>query len=203
MIIHNVEQNSQEWLDARRGIVTASAISDVLSKGRGSAPSKTRYAYMMKLLAERVAIDQINEFQGNRYTERGHILEPEARALYAFINDCEPQEVGFITNDEKTAGASPDSLINDDGCMEIKSKMPAIHLPVLFSQEVPKEHEPQIQTQLWIAEREWCDFVSYCPNLPLVQVRVYRDEARIKEIAKAVDDFNNELNDLEQKIRSM
>ena len=180
MIIHNVEQNSQEWLDARRGIVTASAISDVLSKGRGNAPSKTRYTYMMKLLAERVAIDQINEFQGNRYTERGHVLEPEARALYAFINDVEPQEVGFITNDEKTAGASPDSLINDDGCMEIKSKMPAIHLPVLFSQEVPKEHEPQIQTQLWIAEREWCDFVSYCPSLPLVQVRVYRDEARIK-----------------------
>ena len=131
------------------------------------------------------------------------MLEPEARTLYAFLNDVEPQEVGFITNDAGTVGASPDSLVGNDGCMEIKSKMPAIHLPVLLSNEVPKEHIPQIQTQIWVAEREWCDFVSYCPKLPLVQIRIYRDAEKIKEIAEAVDVFNSELNELEHKIRSM
>ncbi|HEC73151.1 MAG TPA: exonuclease [Methylophaga aminisulfidivorans] len=199
MIIYNSEQGSEQWFIDRNGIPTASGVTKVLAKGKG----KTKYTYMMELLADRLGLDSDSKFQGNADTERGHEHEPEARTLYGFENDVAPKLVGFITDDNRTAGASPDSLIGDSGLLEIKSKKAHIHLPILLSGKVPTEHIPQVQMQLWIAEREWCDFVSYCPGLKLETIRVYRDEVKIKEIAKAVDEFNNELNELEQKIRSM
>jgi putative phage-type endonuclease len=202
MITHDVEQNSDAWFKARQGIVTASSINKVLSKGRGKSPSVTRHEYMMKLLAERVTdIEDVERFTGNTHTERGHIQEPEARTMYSFLNDVEPELVGFVTTDDGLLGASPDSLLGDKGCLEIKSKLPHIHLPVYLSQELPKEHEPQVQTQLYVAEREWCDFISYWPGLPLVQIRVNRDEERIKEIVEAVNKFNEELFEYEQKVK--
>lgn len=204
MIIHDVEQGSPEWFAARSGIPTASEISSVLAKGRSkNEPSKTRYNYMMKLLSERLTGEVLDGFAGNSHTERGHIHEPEARALYGFLNDVEPLAVGFITNDDRTCGASPDSLVNDDGINEIKSKLPHIHLPVLLSQQVPTEHVLQIQTELWISEREWCDFISYWPELPLVVVRVNRDEEKIGQIAEAVKIFNDELFELEKQVKAM
>lgn len=204
MIIHDCEQGTPEWLAARFGIVTASEIKTVMSKGRSkNAPSKIRADYMMKLLSERVTGERSDGFAGNRNTERGHVHEPEARALYGFLNDVDPEPVGFITDDMRTCGASPDSLVGLSGLNEIKSKLPHIHIPVMLTNEVPAEHLPQIQTQLWIAEREWCDFISYWPELPLVVIRVYRDEAAIKSISEAVDIFNEELNQLEQTVRAM
>lgn len=204
MIIHNVEQNTPEWFEARRGIVTASAVGDVMSKGRSkNAPSIVRTKYMMKLAAERIGCESADTFTGNRHTERGHNLEPKAREMYAFLNDIEPELVGFITNDERTAGASPDALIGDNGTMQIKTKLPELHIPLLLNQELPKEHEPQVQTEIAIAEREFCDFVCYWPALPLVQIRVYRDEKRIKEIFEAIDKFNDELAGVVEKIKAM
>lgn len=199
MIVYNSIQGTEQWFADRLGIPTASCATKVLAKGKG----KTRYSYMMELLADRMMFDAGNKFQGNADTERGTELEPEARALYAFENDVEPEQVGFITDDDRTAGASPDSLVGANGLIEIKAKIAHIHLPVLLTNKVPTEHLPQVQMQIWIAEREWCDFVSYCPGLPLVTIRVNRDEAKIKEIAEEIKKFNDELSDLEAKLRSM
>src|SRR6185369_16291184 len=123
--------------------------------------------------------------------ERGHDQEPAARELYAFQTDLEPQAVGFIKNG--SVGCSPDSIVGDKGMVEIKTKLAHLHLDVLLGDVVPNEHMAQIQGQLWVAEREWCDFVSYCPKLPLFVKRVHRDEAFIERIAKAVDLFEREL----------
>jgi len=77
--------------------------------------------------------------------------------------------------------------------LEIKTKLAHLHLDVLLGDAVPGEHVAQIQGQLWVAEREWCDFVAYCPKLPLFVKRVYRDDEYIGRIQKAVDLFEREL----------
>lgn len=192
------DQNSPEWFTARLGIPTASEFATVMAKGKGSADSKTRKTYMLKLIGERLT-GEPTESYSNAHMERGKVMEEEARNAYAFQTDNEPELVGFIRNGEK--GASPDSLIGTDGLLEIKTKLPHLQLAVLLANELPAEHKAQVQGQIWVAEREWCDFCSYWPGLPVFITRVYRDDAYIKELSDGVDKFLSEMNDLQEQIK--
>lgn len=199
MQIFNCEQGSAEWFEARRGIPTASEFATVMAKGKAGAESKTRRTYMMKLAGEILTGELMDSFS-NVHTDRGKEMEPDARNLYAFMRDCEPELVGFIRNGSK--GGSPDSLVGNDGMLEIKTALPHIQVDRLLLGRVPPEHVAQCQGNLWIAEREWIDFASYWPKLPLFVTRAHRDEAYIKELSAAVDQFNEELAELVERVRS-
>ena len=99
--------------------------------------------------------------------------------------------LGIILNHE--VGYSPDSLVGDNGLLEIKTKLPKFQIEVLLSGEIPAEHVAQCQGGLWASEREWIDFVSYWPGMPLFVKRAYRDETMIRTIAKRVEAFYEEL----------
>lgn len=190
MQIMDCEQGSPEWFAARAGIPTASQFSTVMASGRGGAESKTRRTYMLKLAGEIITGDPMDSFS-NAHTERGHEMEPEARNFYAFLHDVDPQLIGFIRNGN--AGASPDSLIGENGLLEIKTKLPHLLIDVTLRGEFPTDHKAQCQGQLWIAEREWIDLICYWPKMEPFIARAYRDEEYIKQLARAVDQFNDEL----------
>jgi hypothetical protein len=188
--IINCEQGSPEWFAARAGIPTASEFATVMAKGKGGADSKTRRTYMLKLIGERLTGQPMESFS-NVHMERGKAMEDEARDLYAMVSGNDPQPVGFMRRGE--AGASPDSLIDTDGLLEVKTKLPHLQIEVLLAKRLPPEHVAQVQGQLWISGRSWLDFVSYWPGLPLFTVRVQRDETYIATIKTEVDDFLGEL----------
>ena len=52
-------------------------------------------------------------------------------------------------------GASPDGLIGQDGVLEIKCPVYRIH------DSVPKHYMPQVQAEMEMTARSWCDFVSF------------------------------------------
>lgn len=192
--IIDCDQNSPEWISARLGIPTASKFATVMAKGEG----KTRSEYMRKLAGEILTEEPAESFT-SVHTERGHEMEDIARREYAFITNHEPFQVGFIRNGNK--GASPDSLIGENGGLEIKTAMPHIQIDRLERDRLPPEHKAQVQGNLWVSEREWWDFVSYWPKLPVLTVRVYRDEEYIKTMAEEVDRFNDELAELVERVR--
>ena len=186
-------QGSEEWARLRLGIPTASAFSAVLAKGEG----KTRRTYLMKLLGERFTGEPAENYS-NHHMERGKEMEGEARRLYSFVHDAELTAVGFVRNGN--AGCSPDSLIGDAGMLEIKTKMAHLQLEALFADKLPPEHQAQVQGGLWVAEREWCDFASYWPRLPLFVKRVHRDDKFIEHLAAEVARFNDELDTLTEML---
>lgn len=194
--IIDVEQGSEAWFMARLGVPSASRFADVLAKGEG----KTRGKYLNELAAEIVRGTPESETFTNFHMERGKLLEDEARQTYALIHDQEPVRVGFIKNGR--AGCSPDSLIGDNGGLEIKTALGHIQIDRLRRGTLPSEHVAQVQGSLWISEREWWDFCSYSPGLPLFVFRVHRDEATIKTIANAVLAFTEEMDALVNSIRS-
>jgi len=62
----------------------------------------------------------------------------------------------------------------------------------LLGDSIIKSYMAQIQGNLWILERKWCDFIVYDPRvidekLRIHIERVYRDEEYIKKIADAVE----------------
>ena len=199
MEIVDCVQGTPEWFAARLGIPTASMFATVMASGRGGGESKTRATYMAKLAGEIITGEPAESFS-NSHTERGNAQEGEARNLYSFTRDVEPQLVGFIRNGKK--GASPDSLIGADGALEIKCRLPHIQIETLFADKVPSENVAQCQGVLWVSEREWIDYISYSPKMPLFVKRLYRDEDYIARLSEHVDMFNAELHRLVERVRS-
>lgn len=191
-------QNSPEWYAARLGIPTASRFKDVIAKGQGL----TRRKYLYTLAGERLTGEPAESYT-NEAMQRGHAMEAEARERYAFQRDAEPQTVGFMRRKvgEHWIGASPDALLGEDGLLEIKTKAPHLQLECLDGGRLPPEHVAQVQGQLWVSGRQWADFVSYWPKLPLFVIRVERDDAYIATLSAEVIAFCEELEVLTNKYR--
>jgi hypothetical protein len=189
-------QGSPEWHALRAGIPTASEFKVVLREG---ADSKTRRAYILKLSGEILTGTPMDNYS-NGHMERGKAMEAEARDLYAFYHDIEPDQIGFIKKGR--AGCSPDSLIGNNGLLEIKSALPHIHLDILLRQEFPPQFKAQCQGALWISEREWIDLAVYWPGLPLFVKRAFRDDRYIADLADAVVAFNDELDKIVEQVRA-
>jgi YqaJ-like viral recombinase domain len=199
MQIVQCDQGTPEWLKIRSGMPTASEFATVMAKGKDGGESKTRKTYMLKLAGEILTGEPMESYT-NVHMERGKVMEDEARDLYSFTYDVEPQRVGFIVNGPK--GCSPDSLIGPNGMVEIKTQLPHLLIETLLKDDFPPEHKAQCQGGLWVAEREWIDIAIYWPKLPLFVKRAYRDNTYIAQMSSAVDKFNAELAEVVARIRA-
>ena len=186
MQIVEVEQGSEEWLAARRGIPTASEFGKLVTAT--GKPSSQMGDYINLLIAERLGA--VDENYTNDWMARGTELEPAARAWYSFATDIDIGQVGFVLTDTYTAGASPDGIY-DDGGLEIKCPSPKVHISHLRGQKCPTTYLPQVQGCMWICERESWDFLSFHPDLPPLLVKVHRDDDYIKKLAARVDELTD------------
>jgi len=191
MIIIDCVQGSPEWFKARLFVPSASNFNKIItSTGK---PSATAPKYADELLAQYLANDPLNDGDATFWMERGNAEEPNARDQYIFLKDVEVEQVGFILLDDRTAGCSPDGLIGADGMIEIKSPKPTTLVGYYRNGFPNADYKVQVQTQLWIAERTYCDFYAFHPLMKPFICRIERDEPFIKEIQKAHKDFNAKL----------
>ena len=198
-IIESCEQGSAEWLSMRLGKITASRVKDVLTKGRGNTPSKTAESYMMELIAE-VLTRQSKPFFENDAMRWGTETEPQARSMYEVNNNfVTVKEVAFVQHNDQV-GISPDGLVGEDGLLEVKCPNTTTQIKRALSGDYAADYKAQIQMQLWVTNREWCDFVSFDPRLDCaagyLQQRVERDELYIEEMKTKVYSFIEVMNGL-------
>lgn len=197
-IYDKVEQGSDEWLQLRCGILTASEMKLIITPTLKIADNDKTRAHLYELAAQR-----INNYVEPKYISddmlRGHEEECYARMHYENQNNCTVQEVGFITNDKLgfVLGYSPDGLIGDDGAIECKSRRQKYQLQTILAKGVPDEANLncmiQLQTGLLASERKWIDFISYCGGMPMMTVRVYPDDKLQSAIKEASESFNAKL----------
>lgn len=199
MEIITCEQGTPEWHQARVGIPTASEFQTLLMKGKKGGESLTRKTYMRKLAGEIITGEPMEGFT-NKHIERGHVMEPDARNYYALVTGNTPKLVGFIRNGDK--GGSPDSLIGDDGLLEIKTALPHILIEYIEADVFPSEHIAQCQGNLWVSGRQWLDLVVYWPKMPTFIKRIERDPVYIAKLTKGVADFNAELAALVDRVKA-
>lgn len=196
--IFDMPQGSPDWFAARMGIPTASEFGTVLAKGKDGGASVTRKTYMRKLAGE-IITGVPTESYSNEHMDRGKVMEAEARETYAFVHNVNPQAVGFVRNGDK--GCSPDSFLGFDGILEIKTALPHILIDHILIGNFPAAHVAQCQGALWVCEREWIDICVYWPGMPLYVKRAHRDDAYIAKLASAVDEFNDELAQMVERVR--
>ena len=199
-----MEQRSEEWFQARLGKVTASRVADVLAKIK-SGESASRRNYKIQLVSERLTGEK-QETYINQAMQDGIDREQFARDRYV-QQFGEVEEVGFVKHPTLEAGASPDGMVGDDGIIEIKCPMGSTHTETLMTQDIPSKYIPQVQFQLLVTGRKWCDFVSYNPMFPEhLQVFVKRIEADPvyqKELEMEVKQFLGEVDDVINKLKEI
>ena len=191
-----MEQRSEAWFAARLGKATASNFTDVLAKLKNGGEAAGRRNYRARLVVERLTGKPLESFS-NAAMQQGVEREPLARLAYEAEAGNVVEEVGFITHPTLEAGASPDGLIGTNGLLEIKCPQLATHLDYLRLDAEPPQYTAQIQGQIWICGREWCDFVSFNPDFPehlqLIVRRIHRDDAFIAKLAAEVAQFLDEV----------
>ena len=201
--IRTMEQGSVEWHSMRLGKVTASRIKDVMSNGRGGAPSKTSETYMMDLIAERLTGESKPFFESDAM-KWGTETEGQARAMFELREGLEVEEVAFIEHSE-FIGMSPDGLIGDDALLEVKCPNTSTQIKRALTDNYSADYWAQIQMQLWVSERKHCYFLSFDPRLDceagyLLEV-VDRDEPYINLMKEKTNEFIITMNDIITKLK--
>ena len=184
----DIEQQTPEWFAEKLGKFSASNFHIFLGN------SQTKEEKLWEKVGERRWLDSDVEQFINQYTERGKILEHEARRLYSAINAIEVKEVGLIEEDgefDTWAVCSPDGLVGDDGIIEIKSLIAKNFLQLTDPkskkyEHIPPEHRTQMQYNMFVTGRSWCDYCLYHPRGGLHVIRVDRDEEYIERIREAL-----------------
>lgn len=182
MIAHDHAQGSPEWLEARRGVITGSRFKDCRDKLKGGAPSKACLAYAMDTARERCGGKVPPKFQ-NAAMRTGTEQESPARRNYERKTRNLVEEVGFITDDERMFGLSPDGLIDDDGVLEIKTMVSSDTLFTAVADGDVSAYMDQCLGYLWMLDRKWVDLVLWVPDLDhMVIKRIERDEKAIEAL---------------------
>jgi hypothetical protein len=203
-----MEQGSPEWLAARCGMLTASEVKLIMSPtGKIADNDKTR-AHVWELAAQRIS-GHVEPTYLSDDMLRGHDEEILARQAY---DQCiaPTKSVGFVVNRKLgfPVGCSPDWLVQTDGQGEAKSRRQKFQVQTIvenvLGETCPDDFSLQVQAQLWVTERKWCDFCSYSNGLPMAVIRILPDPewqekfeaaaiAFEDKVQRAVNDYRSAL----------
>ena len=200
MRILDVEQGSEEWFEAKAGVVSASRMRKIMGK-----PNNSGYKEMLyKIATERVRGKYSHDGYSNYAMRRGTDLEMDARESYdrrtGFFSDEPVRQVGFILGDDERIGCSPDGLRADRG-LEIKCPLPHTHGRYVDQGRLPSEYVCQVQFSMFVTGLSRWDFFSYCPGLKPLLVEVKPDKGMFRTFKDALNNFFAAVEKIEQKVR--
>ena len=201
-------QGSPEWLAIKCGKFSASRASDLMAKGRSGQPSRTRANLIATLACERMNGVYMDTFR-NAAMDRGNHLEEEAANAYSFATGLALDKVAWVAHPTMAnVGCSPDRLVEDDGLAEIKCpEAPGVHVDALLRGSHATDHFLQVQFQMMVTGRRWCDVVSYdprwSPGIRLAIKRVPRDDAAIKDLVGAIAIAEREVEALIRELKDL
>lgn len=184
MTFHDVEQNTDEWMEMRLGKATASNFGCFMAND-GKAFGEPAKKYALQIALE-ISTGKRSEFSfSNEHMERGHEQEPVAKMLYEEENFIDVSNGGFF--DCGDYGDSPDGLVKDDGVIEIKSVIAPTHYATLQRGSFDPSYRWQLVGHLDCTGRNWVDFISYCSDFPegkqLIVHRLHREDC-LEEITR-------------------
>lgn len=199
-------QRTPAWYAARLGRLTGSRIADATARTK-TGWSTSRDNYMAELLCERLT-GLPTESYVSKPMQDGIEREPDAISHYEFDQNVTVELVGFLPHHRiAMAGCSSDGLVGKNGAVSVKCPLPATHLATLLGSSIDGRYTKQNQWELACLEREWIDWISYCPLLPVemqyVRRRVMRDDKMIAQLEKEGEEFLVELAEKHRRLLAL
>ncbi len=172
---HSMEQGSDEWFAARLGKFGGTTAQALATNGKGLETK------VFEKVAE-ILTGRFKYIPDNEDMKRGRELEDMARKIYELQTGREVETVGYVELDKYT-GVSPDGFVGDDGLIEIKCPNDANFIRFMYDKKIDSGYLWQMQHQMFVTNRDWCDFVVFNDNLDRIEIiRVERDEEKIDKI---------------------
>lgn len=206
-IYHDLEQGTDEWKAIRKGKPSTSKFASIITASKGDL-SKSRVEYMRELIAECFA-PEWEEFTGNRFTDRGVEMEPEARAAFIAETQLDVIEVGGVLADDGVTWCSPDGLVFGGDQKEIRSGLeikcpsPRVHIGYIIDGVLPAAYKQQVHGAMAITGAGHWHFWSYFPNLRPFHLVVHRDEYTEKvsaALATFVEEYKTQHAEILEKV---
>ena len=198
-IIKSFNQGDDIWFTERIASLGGSSIASAVAGGQG----KTRNSLLYRMAGEILTGQKYEGYQ-NDHMLRGLEQEPDAIAAYEWEMDCEVERVAMVRMSPHKH-FSPDSLVGNDGIIEVKAQIPSVHIETILHDKVPAAYRKQCAWGLHVCKREWIDFISYSPlvkDRPIWIKRTGRDEKLIKELDEGADKFITELLMIVERIKN-
>jgi putative phage-type endonuclease len=199
---HDIDQSTQDWHDIRRGVITTSHFAAIMAN-YPKPFGNPAHEYAMKVALESVTGVTIDTFQSADMAH-GIEFEPIAREAYETDRFQSVSNGGFWLSSCGRIGSSPDGLVGDDGLIEIKCPKWNTHFSLIASGGYNTAYRWQIQGQLFLTGRKWCDFVSFCPDFPdHKMLYICRVEASIEDqiaMNRRLSDFIDLVDEYKSKI---
>lgn len=172
-------QGSPEWLQVRKGHPTASRFGDIIT-AKTCEVSKSSTGYIRELIGE-CFCPEFEYWSGNKFTQRGTEIEPEARDSFAAETGLAVEQVGFCLADDGICGCSPDGLIVDSSGqyiagLELKCPTPKVHVGYVLDGVLPDEYKQQVHGGMAITGLNEWHFWSYFPGMRHFHLVINRDE---------------------------
>ena len=190
MKFHDVEQNTDEWLNLRIAKITGSSISKIMAnygKAFGDPAKKLAVSIAREMITNKLSTA---ESYSNAHMERGHEQEPIARALYEEQTFCDVLNGGFF--EDGPLGCSPDGRVNENGLIEIKSVLDHVHYANMKRGNVDPAYKWQVYFNLKVTKRDWIDFVSFCADFP-EDTKLYIFRVNKQDIQPEIEMIDNRV----------
>lgn len=159
-IYDDFEQRSPRWFEVKKLHMSASHATAIRANGKGLE------TYAKELVREYYSSGAYQEFSeelNNKHTMRGNKFEDMAREVYELETGNSVRQVAFVEMNE-WCGVSPDGLIGKDGLVEIKCMGDKRFFEYISTEKIDTDHYNQMQMQLYVTKRKWCDYFVFNPN---------------------------------------
>ena len=198
MRVIDCQQQTEEW-ERWRARPTASEFGKACTPARGDYSAQAQ-EYAAKIVAKRLGV--YTEPPPSFWMEWGSEHEPNAKHAYTLQTGRKITDVGFVLPDGTDAyGCSPDGLVGDDGLFEAKCTKPETLISYHAAGVLPVQYKPQIQGQLFITGREWCDFFVFHPELTPFLLRIEPDVKYHEKLAACLLLLLQEIKHIESKVQ--
>jgi len=171
----DLPQGSEVWLKVRLGKFGGTDAQATATNGKGLET-------LCFEKAGEIITGRLKDQYTNSDMERGNLLEDTARSAYEMTSGNQVLKVGYVELDQYV-GVSPDGLIAEEGLVEIKCPNDTNFVKFLYTRDIDKGYLWQVQHQMHVTDRKWCDFVIFNDNLNRIEItRIERDEEMIAKL---------------------
>jgi len=194
LVLSGIPEKDAVPMAGYKAMPTSSAVQLALVGELKLMPSEAAERYAAVKAIEIISGAPYGEPPKAWMLERGHVIEEEARRLYQAQTGELVTEAGICISDCGRYGYSTDGLAGERGLIEAKAPVCPVKIFYILRTQDLSEYMHQMQGGMWIAEKDWCDFIMRVPDLDacgkgLFIKRFYRNDIFISKMQKDLARF--------------
>ncbi|ANS03876.1 putative endonuclease [uncultured Mediterranean phage uvDeep-CGR2-AD3-C76] len=196
----NLEQRTPKWDALRAGRVGSTDAKSITGKLRSGGEPAARRDLRTRLALYTFGVTVAENSYRNADMERGIAAEKIIISHVEVLRGEPITSMGYIAHDDLPVGASPDGLIGTSGVIECKAPRSAIQIALWSHADdrdsglgaVPARHHQQLLHLLFVTERDWVTYASWCEDM-VPELQLYLTTVHRRQVTEELETYEAQL----------